>query len=335
MSHQIGSCEGPLVFLVEEQPNPSTEYFVLPALLAGGARVVRCGPNDLPAVEDLAGTTVVFMRYVPSPWVKLVESARSRLGRLVFFMDDDVLDVRASVGMPLRYRFKLARLAAWRKGWLRRQGVDLWVSTRYLQQKYAEWYPRLVLPSPSSGPADMRRVFYHGSASHKAEIRWLLPVMEEALQRDERLAFEIVGGRDVYRLYRGLPRVNVVHPMRWPAYQAFLAMPGRHIGLAPLLNSPFNRARSYTKFFDITRCGAVGIYSPGSASADVVSHGIDGVVTVLEQSAWVEVILTLAHDEVLRSTMLRNAETKLLELADKARFGYSGLMDLGKGDGKD
>lgn len=324
-----------VVYLVEEQANPSTDFFVLPAHSGNSGRVVRCGAVDLPAAVDLTGAVVVFVRYVPPAWAKLVEEVRPRLGRLVFFMDDDVLDVRESKGMQWRYRFKLARLAAWRKRWLQQQGVDLWVSTPYLQRKYAHWRPRLVLPSPLICPTDVRRVFYHGSASHEAEIRWLWPVMEAALRRDERLAFEIVGGRDVYRLYRSLPRVNVLHPMKWPAYQAFLAMPGRHIGLAPLLDLPFNRARSYTKFFDITRCGAVGIYSPGSASADVISHGVDGVVVALDRDAWVEAILTLAQDEVLRSTMLRNAEAKLLELAGKARFGYLGLMDSGKGDGKD
>lgn len=315
-----------VVYLVEEQANPSTDFFVLPALAASGCRVVRCGFSDLPSLSDLSGSIVIFVRYVPIAWAKLVETARPGLRALIFFMDDDVLDVGASTGMPLRYRFKLAKLAAWRLRWLQRQGAELWVSTAYLQQKYVGWRPKLVLPLPMANPVDVCRVFYHGSASHQAEIRWLRPVVEEALRRDDHLSFEIVGGQEVCRLYRGLPRVTVVNPMKWPAYQAFLAMPGRHIGLAPLLDLPFNRARSYTKFFDITRCGAVGIYSPGSASSEVVSHGQDGLIVALEQGAWVEAILNLARNSSLRQTLLRNAEEKLSELADKAQNSYSGLM---------
>lgn len=315
-----------VVYLVEEQPNPSTDFFVLPAVMANGGQVKRCGFADLPAPADLEGAAVVFVRYVPPAWAKLVEAVRSRLHALVFFMDDDVLDAAASAGMPWRYRFKLVRLAAWRSGWLRRQGAELWVSTPYLQQKYAGWHPRLVLPSPVASPENLCRVFYHGSASHDAEIRWLRPVMEEVLRREERLVFEIIGGRDVYCLYRGLPRVNVVHPMKWPAYQAFLSRPGRHIGLAPLLDLPFNRARSYTKFFDFTRCGAVGIYSPDGACAEVVSHEADGLIVALEHEAWVTAILGLARDEPSRQSMLHKAEVKSAGLSNLAQQGYSGLL---------
>lgn len=315
-----------VVYLVEEQSNPSTDFFVLPAISHTGFRVVRCSFSGLPAPDELEGSVVVFVRYVPSAWVKLVEAVRSRLRALVFFMDDDVLDIAASTGMPWRYRFKLARLAALRSGWLRRQDAEMWVSTLYLQRKYADWHPTLVLPSPVTSSANLCRVFYHGSASHDAEIRWLRPVMEEALRRDERLAFEIVGGHDVYCLYRELPRVNVVHPMKWLAYQAFLAMPGRHIGLAPLLDLPFNHSRSYTKFFDFTRCGAVGIYSPASAYTELVRHGVNGLMVELEQEAWVAAISGLARDEPLRRSLLRNAEVSSAELANMAQHGYSGLL---------
>lgn len=315
-----------VVYLVEEQCNPSTDFFVFPAVFAGGYRVVRCGFADVPAPADMDGAAVVFVRYVPPAWAKLVEAVRPRLRTLAFFMDDDVLEVGASAGLPWRYRFKLARLAAWRSGWLQRQAAELWVSTPYLQQKYAAWHPRLVLPSPAAGRTDVCRVFYHGTASHAAEIRWLRPVVEEALRRDERLAFEIAGGRDVSRLYRGVQRVTVVHPMKWPAYQAFLDMPCRHVGLVPLLDMPFNRARSYTKFFDITRCGAVGIYAPDSACAEVLSHGVDGLVVAQEQETWTDAILYLAQDEPLRRSLLGNAAKKMDALAGRARCGYVNLM---------
>lgn len=315
-----------VLYLVEEQPNPSTDFFVLPAVSHTGLRVVRCGFADLPAPADLEGAVVIFVRYVPPAWARLVEAVRARLSALVFFMDDDVLDAAASVGMPWRYRIKLARLAAWRSGWLRRQAAELWVSTPYLQGKYAEWHPRLVLPSPVVVPSDVRRVFYHGSASHDAEIRWLRPVMEEVLRCEERASFEIIGGRDVYRLYRGLPRVSVIHSMKWPAYQSFLSLQERHIGLAPLHELPFNRSRSYTKFFDITRCGAVGIYSPFTAYAEVVKHGVEGMIMTMDHEAWVSAILELARNEPLRQGLLRNAEVKSAELAELAQRSYLELL---------
>lgn len=315
-----------VIFLVEERPNPSSDYFVLPALRATGAEVRRCGFSEVPSPSELDGATVVLVRYVPAPWRRLIESGRSRIRQLVFFMDDDLLDTAASRGLPWRYRWKLARLAAWQRGWLRRQQASLWVSTDYLARKYRDWNPRMVPPSPlpdfarAGGSGLECRVFYHGSASHGAEVRWLRPVLEEVLKRDETVSFEIVGGRGVNRLYRGLPRVTVVPPMTWPAYQAFLKDGRRDIGLAPQLDSPFNRARSYTKFFDVTRSGAVGIYSRGSANADVVNHEKEGLVIELEPQRWVDAILRLAADESLRRMFLENARVKVDALAAMPRM---------------
>ncbi|MBU0620468.1 MAG: glycosyltransferase family 1 protein [Gammaproteobacteria bacterium] len=314
------------LYLVEEQPNPSTDFFVLPAVSRVACNVMRCGFAELPAPAELVGATVVFIRYVPTAWMRLVESVRPSLRALVFFMDDDVLDAGASAGMPLRYRYKLWRLSVRRREWLQRMEARLWVSTPYLLHKYAAWGPRLVLPAPLANPADVRRVFYHGSASHDAEIRWLRPVMEEVLHSDERIAFELIGGQDVYRLYRGLPRVNVVHPMKWPAYQSYIATPGRHIGLAPLLDLPFNQARSYTKFFDITRSGAVGIYTPGDAYSGIVEHEVQGLIVPLRLEDWVAAILRLALDEPFRQGLLRNAEVESKKLEESASCTSADLL---------
>lgn len=299
------------VFLVQEQANPSTDYFVAPACEGGGRRVHRCRFDEVPAAASLEGAVVVFVRYVPGPWRRLVTAQRERLAGLVYFMDDDVLDPAASAGMPWRYRYKLYTLAARHAGWLRQQGATLWVSTPWLAQKYGAWAPSQLEPRPTRPMAEVCRVFYHGSASHDAEIRWLRPIMEQVLQRNERLVFEIVGGPDVYRLYRGLPRVTVVHPMKWPAYQAFMDMPGRHIGLAPLLDVPFNHGRSCTKFFDITRCGAAGLYAADGVCAGFVRHGEDGLMLPMEAQAWIEAIVQLAQDEPRRRQLLQAARTRL------------------------
>lgn len=299
------------VYLVEEQPNPSTDFFVLPACEGAGRRVHRRGFDEVPEATALAGAVVVFVRYVPAAWRRRVAQMRPRLAGLVFFMDDDLLDPASAAGMPWRYRYKLYTLATRHGEWLRRQEARMWVSTPWLANKYAAWAPQQLSPRAVAAGTPVCRVFYHGTASHDAEIRWLRPVMEEVLRRDERVVFEIVGGQDVHRLYRGLPRVTVVHPMKWPAYQAFLDMPGRDIGLAPLLDLPFNRARSCTKFLDITRCGAAGVYAENSECANVVRDGIDGLLLSMRQDAWTEALLALVADSPRRSRMAEAARDSL------------------------
>lgn len=316
---RFGNMHWARVYIVEEQPNPSSDFFVLPAVTHDTRVIRRSGFDELPPPAEADGAVVVFVRYVPRTWRAWVESVRGRLASVIYFMDDDLLDPVVWSGLPLRYRFKLWRLAASQQHWLRRMQAQLWVSNGYLREKYAHWAPRMILPAPITSDVDgWRRIFYHGSASHDAEVRWLRPVMEEALKRDERLVFEIIGAGDVYRLYRGLSRVNVVHPMKWSVYQAFLAMPGRHVGLAPLTESSFNRARSYTKFFDITYCGAVGIYAAGSACGDVVRPGLDGEVLPMDEGRWLEAMLALARDDERRHAMLHNARGRAQALAQAA-----------------
>ncbi|NDY58500.1 glycosyltransferase family 4 protein [Desulfovibrio sulfodismutans] len=317
--------------VVEECDNPSSAYFLFPALAHLPCPVTRRSFADLPGPAELDGAMVVLARYVPGGWVRLLTAARPRLSRLAFFMDDDLFDTAASRGAPLHYRFKLWRLAARRRDWLLSQKAEFWVSTPALMEKYAAWGPRLVLPAPlpagaASPDADTRRIFYHGTASHNPDIRWLFPVMAEVLAKNPRLALEIVGKRAVATLFKPLPRVTVVHPMPWPAYRIFAATPGRHVGLAPQLDSAFNAARSYTKFCDITRSGAVGVYAAGSACADVVEHEKDGLVVPMQPAAWVAAITRLAGDDGLRAAMLQNAQDKLAELSRRAEASHARLF---------
>ena len=116
--------------------------------------------------------------------------------------------------------------------------------------------------------------------------------------------------------------------MKWDSYNAFLDMQGRDIGLAPQLKHPFNSARSYTKFFDITRCGAAGIYSSSSACAEVINDGVDGLILDMDEESWVDAILKLAGDSELRMQIIENAEKNLGVLSAKASVNNQKIISV-------
>jgi hypothetical protein len=194
-------------------------------------------------------------------WKRHLMRAGQNIAALTYFMDDDIPDTTASRGLSLKYRFKLARYGAWQFNWLMKQRAQLWVSTDFLKNKYASYQPIQLTPQQITTPTDRYRVFYHATASHRVEIEWLYPVMAAVLEKEPRTDFEIIGDHQTHKLYRKLPRTTVVNPMSWDSYQRFIAQPGRHLGLAPYIHSPFNAARSHTKVFDIQRAGARGIYA--------------------------------------------------------------------------
>jgi hypothetical protein len=238
-------------------------------------------------------------------------------------MDDDVLDFSASKGMPLRYRWKLLKLAGLHKNWLLNQQVSLWVSTSYLAKKYQAWSPIVIEPKPLEKLSRPVKVFYHGSASHQAEIDWLYPIIQSVLQKNPSIVFEIMGSQLVYQQFKGLDRVHIVHPMNWQSYQYFIDQSGRDIGLVPLVDNVFNKARSYTKFYDVTRAGAVGLYSEGSEVAHLLAgthqariDGLAGLVLPLDQAVWEIKILELANNAELRSNMLTEANKMITSIKD-------------------
>ena len=314
--------------IVEEGINPSSDYFVIPALEEFGARIVRHDWQHLPSAKDLEGSFVIFVRYLPRNWRSLIKAARSSLAGVVYFMDDDLFDTQSSNGLPWRYRFKLARLATSQQGWLQRTNATVWVSTPWLQEKYRAWQPRLILPKPlaapqprppgKAGPSSPRRVFYHGSASHTIEIQWLAPIMQSVLEQDSRIEFELTGTDKVRKIFRGIPRVTVHAPMKWPAYQVFQSQPGRHIGLAPLLDHPFNAARSYTKFFDITQTGAAGIYAQSGPWSHLVNDREHGLLVRMDPKAWINSILALADADAMRARIVTQAQSLVDSLHHRA-----------------
>ncbi|WP_319781518.1 glycosyltransferase family 1 protein [Oceanisphaera sp. IT1-181] len=295
--------------VVQQGDNPSSDYFVKPALASEELKVcdLLSPPEDL-SVDT--GTDLVFVRYLTPPWKRWVEQNYASLGRLAFFMDDDLFDLSAHAKLPLRYRWKLYRLAWRHQQWLKRLNAELWVSNHWLAEKYQHWQPRVMAPqSPYGGSPLQKTFFYHGSASHGQEIRWLLPVVEEVLQRDPAFSFELFGNTEIRKLFSHLPRVHVLQPMPWSAYKALVGRPGRAIGLAPLLPSSFNLARSATKFFDITQAGAVGIYADHPVYQSIVQHEHNGLLLPLDQKTWADAVLQLGHDEHYRLHMLDRARS--------------------------
>jgi len=305
------------VVIVQERTNPSTDFFVLPELSKGGMNIELIDHEEGLTAISLESKTIIFVRYIPKYWLKHIEQNRDQVRDVIFFIDDDLFDVKAFSGLSLRYKLKLLRLSYLRKSWLKGINAKLWVSTPFLAEKYASWNPELILPHPHISTPSPICVFYHGSASHMDEIRWLFPVIKAVLEKNSMICFEIIGNRKVNKLYKSLPRVSVIHPMGWESYRSFIGQRGRQIGLAPMLNKGFNAARSFTKFFDITQAGAIGLYADHEAFNSVIKTDINGVLLEMKPQVWVDAILALAEDGLKREQLIKEATVLCERLVGK------------------
>ncbi|HEX4509038.1 MAG TPA: glycosyltransferase family 1 protein [Burkholderiaceae bacterium] len=287
------------VILDEGAPTPSADYLLLPWLRALALPIVHADGRRKPSASDLeAGDLVVISRYVPSLWRRPLVLRHPELAGLAYFMDDDLLDPAAHAGFAAPYARKLATLASSQRRWLESNADEFWVSTPALVAKYATLRPRLLPLAPPAhllGTRPAVRIVYHGTASHAGEIDWLHAVIEALQARCEHTHFSLFGEHPVHRSWQDLPRISVLHPMRWENYLAYTASQPADIGLAPLLPGAFNAARGPVKFFDYARMGAVGVYADVEPYRGFVRDGVDGLLLPLDPARWVDTLAALAQ----------------------------------------
>lgn len=249
-----------------------------------------------------------------------------------YFMDDDLLDWRALFSIPLPYALRLWRKVISRRKLIQSSWSKLLVSTPYLAEKYSVFTPRLLRPvasgpllerswldlndpalsTPSESP-DQVRICYHGTWSHRDDMKWLAPVIAEVQRRCPSTIFEVIGGDLVAQIFKGIPRVSVLPTMPWSDYLKHTQTVHQDIGLAPLRDTLFNRGRGPIKFFDYARSGAVGVYSAGPAFSGFVANDVDGFVLENDRTLWVEKIIELVNSPQLRQRMADAAWSKVLD----------------------
>jgi glycosyltransferase involved in cell wall biosynthesis len=97
----------------------------------------------------------------------------------------------------------------------------------------------------------------------------------------------------------------------YAAYAAKLPRLGLSIGLAPLADTPFNRAKSAVKWQEYAAIGAAGIYADLPPYQDVVEDGRTGLLVGPDPEAWAEAVDRLTRDAVLRRRLATNAREAL------------------------
>jgi hypothetical protein len=264
-------------------------------------------------------TGIVINRYLPGAWEHALRTARRNGARVVYFMDDDLLDASAVDELPAPYRRRVRREALHQSETIRSLASEIWVSTPYLERKYRTFGARRLSPRPLAATLAQHQaswVCYHGTASHQQEFDWLLPVLRGVRVGCGGVRFEVFGDHQRHKAFRDVEGMTVLHPMTWSNYLDYTGSIQRDVALAPLLPSRFNAARGPTKFFDHTRMGAVGIYTDVEPYRGFIRDGVDGILLPNEPALWVRTIVDLANDAPRRERMVAAARERALAMAD-------------------
>ena len=239
--------------------------------------------------QRLDNFLLVLVRNVSIRLLKHLDGMLLSKTRVVWFMDDDIPGASLDYSLPTAYRRKLKLWYDKSAPILSRICNEVWVSTAHLAAKYSLPPEAVITPKPLKiSKTDVEKCFYHGSGSHELEWKFLKSFITEVQNRYDHTYFELIGDHQLNKMFRDLPRVTIIHPMSWPNYQAHIASRSMDIGLAPLFESPFNKARSHTKFFDIHRQGAVGIFSKRYSIADMLEDSQAGYVSDDSLEDWLK-----------------------------------------------
>jgi hypothetical protein len=304
--------------VLSEGHTASTDYLILPYLEQLGYQTTVLDGAALDKANLNGYQLLVISRYVTSQQLALLARYQPCGLQIVYFMDDDLFDLRALAGLPLRYQWKIFHTALIRRPQLKRICDAFWLSNQHLLEKYAALKPVLVNPTASAKtlanhPKTAVHVCYHGTASHYAELAWLIPVIAAVQAQSDHIHFELFGSSKWAQAVKKYPRVSILHPVSWSNYLAYTSVQKRDIGLAPLLPSHFNAARGATKFFDYARMGAIGLYSDVAPYQGFIRDGVDGCLLANDQALWVAKILQLASDVGQRHLLSEGVQERVFK----------------------
>lgn len=275
--------------------------------------VNACGDYLAAGVERLAptvfatGTACVVMRH------GLGAPAPPRGRRLIYLIDDEVEEGVGDASLPFLYRQKLRLLERPAGRRLAPQAEVAVISSPALAKSLAtRAQVRQIHPYWSEPIADQRHfepllrgegwieIAYLGSIVHRADLDFLWPVLAAILHGTPRARLHLPERHQVPAFLSGHPRIRPIRGRSWGAYRAALAVRRFHLALYPLLDTPFNRARSVNKLIEHGVVGAAGVYSRGWGESWRVAAGA-GLAVSNRREDWLEAIGHLvASAEALR-----------------------------------
>lgn len=296
--------ETPRVVLIRQSSAPTDELYVLSGLEARAAR----GEVDLRIVDldgdatdsraraDLltAGAVVIVSRYLTDPWIESVAKQAAKLAGVFYVMDDDVTMAENDVRMPGGYRKRMIDTAQSDFQAMLHLSTRFVVTSEALDARFASAKTDLLTP-PYIRPCETLthlddlseiRIEYHGTQVHRADLDAIVDALITIHDEYPHTRLRTFMGIHAPRRLRRLERVDIMPEQPWPAYRETVAASRAHIGLAPMLTTPYNLAKSFVKIMDIARLGAAGLYSRSGPYAAVVTHGKDGLLLENDAQIW-------------------------------------------------
>jgi hypothetical protein len=176
-----------------------------------------------------------------------------------------------------------------------------------------------------------------GTTSHDRDFALIEPVLARLkTEYADRIVIDVLGMTGPRELTAGLNRIGPSpHATRsYPGFVNWLngRLPGWHIGLAPLLDTPFNRCKSPIKAMDYAAIGLATLASDAPAYRGSIADGPTGQLVPNDPVAWYAALDWLIRDQALRRSIAGQArlafaeQGTLLSEAERRRTAWTSLL---------
>lgn len=273
------------------------------------------------------GANLVLCRTLPERVLYWLERRRERFGRIVYLIDDDMPAASEDEALPAAYRRRMARIAAMQPRLLTLADVVVASSeglAARLESRHGDvrvLTPPLISPLPDLSHFDESccQVGFYGTRAHLADLQHIAPALRRLHDTSPHVSLEVMLGSHTPAELQGLERLESPNAMSWKGFRGYQQRRRIHIGLAPLLDSAFNRGKSFIKFLDISAMGGVGVYSRRPPYTEIVEHGVTGLLVDDTPQAWFDALSYLIERPDLARRMAENAARVARERGDTAK----------------
>lgn len=276
-----------------------------------------------------AGVNLLLCRSLPLSWLRWLERNRNTFGYIVYLIDDDIAAAAVDDTLPSAYRKRMAGIASLQPRLLALADEVVACSDQlasYFTPRHANvsvLTPSLLAPLPSQAHFTVTpsaetpwQIGFHGTRAHLQDLLHIAPALEALQQQRDDTELEIMLGQHMPKRLAALPRVKAPAPLPWQAFQQYQRERRLHIGLAPLLATPFNQGKSFIKFLDIAAMGGIGIYSNRYPYTEVVRHGENGLLVEDSPDAWQAAFKQLLDNTEATAKMASQAARDALSIGD-------------------
>jgi GT2 family glycosyltransferase/glycosyltransferase involved in cell wall biosynthesis len=270
---------------------------------------------DAESIFDYEVDIIVTQRYA-IPDIKtanaLAAHARRSDAALIYDLDDDLLNIPRTheESALLRPRAKVVSR-------MLELADTVWVSTPALTALRSDAVvlgnrldERIWTHEPGVGPIrdEPVRILCMGTMTHDDDLSMLLPALVRLrAEFGDRVAIDILGMTTRDDLPAGINRIRPSHHaiLSYPGFVDWLTRhrPNWHIGLAPLLDTPFNSSKSAIKVMDYAALGLCVLASDTPVYRGSIADGPAGWLVPNSEAGWYSALDRLMRDRDLRRSL--------------------------------